>query len=122
MLIVLVLRHCFPSWEAPTKIRQTGWTSCLCPSHLEENASASINLEYQAIKCQACGYKGDYLKVLMTEKKVGFVEACRIAEELASSSGNQVPRSTTRKRSRAAFGEQGSTSGNGREVPPRFRQ
>src|ERR1051326_4393592 len=112
-VIVETLLHFFPDWPAPARIRPTGWTRCLCPNpdHPEARPSAAINLELNAVKCQACGFKGDAISIIMGQRKVGYREAVRYAEEVISAGGDQVPRSTTRKRSRPVFGGTGAAPG-----------
>ncbi|WP_367274963.1 CHC2 zinc finger domain-containing protein [uncultured Corynebacterium sp.] len=68
--------------------------------HSDEFPSASISFEKEAFKCHGCGYKGDYLKIIMREEEVSRDAAVRIAEGIAENSGIEVPRSAARKRSR----------------------
>lgn len=98
-LILAVMNKYFPHWEAPEDWGGT-WIQCECPAHDDDNPSASVSYELGAFTCHACGYSGDCIKIIEQEEECGFAEAQRIAARIAEESGNTLPSSLIRKRSR----------------------
>ncbi|MET8684822.1 CHC2 zinc finger domain-containing protein [Streptomyces sp. NPDC004732] len=80
-----VLERYYPDWLPPEPGR--GWLKTLCPAHDEATPSASVNYELGAVKCQACGFKGDAISIIRKEEGVDYATALRISEELADSDG-----------------------------------
>lgn len=95
-MIKAVMEEFYPGWDAPEDDGRT-WIPTECPVHGDDNPSASVSYELDAYVCHACGYSGDYLKIIQEEEEVGFAEALARAEGIAASSGIEVPRSATRK-------------------------
>ena len=97
-MIKEVLEHYFPYWEPPED--DGVWNKCDCPVHDDNFPSASVSYELDAFKCHACGYSGDYIKIIEQEDNCGYAEAVRIAEGIAETSGVSLPPGTARKSSR----------------------
>jgi DNA primase len=63
-----------------------------CPFHEDTHASASVNLDKGLFNCYGCAVAGDGIELLMDQEGLEFLEAKRLAEELAGQDGRQVPR------------------------------
>jgi DNA primase len=66
----------------------------LCPFHDDSIASASVNLELGLFRCfgsQGCP-EGDAIRILELREGLEFLEAKRLAEELAGGSRAALPR------------------------------
>jgi len=86
----------YPGWDPPEDDGRL-WIPTECPVHGDENPSASVSYDHNAFVCHACGYSGDYLKIIQKEEEVNFAEAVERAEGIAATSGIEVPRGTARK-------------------------
>ncbi|MFD4608298.1 CHC2 zinc finger domain-containing protein [Streptomyces sp. NPDC058440] len=69
--IAEVLRH----YYSINVKQRAGWQKTLCPLHVEENPSASVNTEKQRWNCFVCQVSEDSLDVIMREEGIGFREA-----------------------------------------------
>lgn len=99
----------------------SSWQKFLCPLHVEERPSASVNLELNRWKCHACDISEDSLDVIMREEGIGFREAQEWASARFGGECEALPGTVSRESSRAVpnrprFG------GGGREVAPRVRR
>lgn len=97
-MILEVMNKYYPGWEPPEDDGRY-WIPCECPVHGDSNPSASVNYELDSFKCHACGYAGNIYTIIMREEEVSSGEADRIAAEIATASGVEVPQSTTRQSS-----------------------
>ena len=79
-----VLEHY--GWQLPT--RTGGWISVKCGEHGDTHASARVNFELGAVKCMACEFGGDVIKIIREKEGCTYAEAVAIAEEV---SGYSVP-------------------------------
>lgn len=109
-MIKEVMEHYYPGWDPPEDEGWREWLPTECPVHGDSNPSASVNYTLDAFKCHACGYSGDYLKIIEREEGCSFAEAVRTAERIAESSSVEVPPIATGKPRRrvsrpARFGE-----------------
>ncbi|WP_424923393.1 CHC2 zinc finger domain-containing protein [Actinocrispum wychmicini] len=123
--IVRVVRHYYPDWEPPED-RGQAWIKCLCPFHAESRPSASVSYTKGAIACHGCGRKGDVISLIRTEERLAYGAAVARAKEILGRSYQPVPRGTSRKPGRRAFGEprtpRAERQGRDREVPPWLRR
>ncbi|MGW1231448.1 CHC2 zinc finger domain-containing protein [Streptomyces californicus] len=69
--IAEVLRHYY---QIDVKQR-AGWAKILCPLHVEENPSASVNVAKSRWNCFVCQVSEDSIDVVMREETLGFREA-----------------------------------------------
>lgn len=95
-MIEAVMKEYWPGWEEPEDDGRT-WIPTECPVHGDDNPSASVSYELNAYVCHACGYTGDYLKIIGREEELTYAEALARAEEIADRRGIDVPRSPTGK-------------------------
>ncbi|WP_024615097.1 DNA primase [Clostridium sp. Ade.TY] len=56
----------------------------LCPFHNEKSPSFSVSQDKQIYKCFGCGEAGNVLTFVMKQKKLNFVEACKLLAERAN--------------------------------------
>src|SRR5215217_774822 len=116
-----VVLYFFPQAElAPDKGR--GWVKTLCPSHDETRPSATINHQLDAIKCFACGFSGDWIKIIMDQEGVTYHDALRLSEDILTGSYEKLPSTAERKPRRGLLTQSGSTASADRKVPSRLRR
>ncbi|WP_435270908.1 CHC2 zinc finger domain-containing protein [Streptomyces sp. 1222.5] len=100
---------------------RAGWSKILCPLHVEENPSASVNTEKQRWNCFVCDVSEDSIDVIMREEGIGFRQAQNWAHERFGGSREGVSPAVQGESGRGVH--QGSRPGRrGREVPPRIRR
>lgn len=88
-MIIQVLEHYYPEWEPPEP--RTGWQKIYCPSHQEDNPSASLNVELNAVNCFACGFSGDVISIIREEENCSYGEAFDTAKRIAEESNCTLP-------------------------------
>ncbi len=114
-MIAAVIHRYFPDWEPP---RDNGtWSSCRCPWHGDEVASASVSYELDAFCCHGCGVKGDAIKIVRDREKVSFAEAVRILQEVTGRSDSELSPKPKGKSRRRVFADEGSESRSGTDLP-----
>lgn len=71
-----------------------GWVRMHCPFHEDRTASAAVNHDEDegGFRCHSCERKGDGLKLLQTELKLDFKEACDRARALGGGSSKSKPK------------------------------
>ncbi|MET7984541.1 CHC2 zinc finger domain-containing protein [Streptomyces sp. NPDC005281] len=84
--IAAVLKHYY---SIDVKQR-AGWSKILCPLHVEENPSASVNPDKNRWNCFVCQVSEDSIDVVMREEKFGFREAQAWAHARFGGSGADV--------------------------------
>ncbi|MER6102380.1 CHC2 zinc finger domain-containing protein [Streptomyces sp. NPDC001832] len=84
--IAAVLKHYY---SIDVKER-AGWSKTLCPLHVEENPSASVNTEKDRWNCFVCQVSEDSIDVVMREEKLGFREAQAWAHARFGGGGEDV--------------------------------
>ena len=104
--ITKVLAHYF-GWDPPDDNGNT-WIKTLCPSHREDRPSASVSFEKGAVRCQACGFKGDVITIIMREEGITYREAIKRAEAILGQRYEPVSRKPQRKPGRRIFGQPGA--------------
>lgn len=77
-----------------------GWVRMRCPFHEDRTPSAAVHHEKDAFACHSCGRKGDALKLLQTELRLSWREACERAAALLSGPGNGIYKGASRKNAR----------------------
>lgn len=116
--IEIVFEYFYSAVEIPA---YGDWKKILCPLHVEERASASINLEENRWKCHACDIGEDSLDIIMREENLGFREAQEWASARFGGECEALPGAVPREPSRGVpnrprFG------GGGREVASGVRR
>src|SRR5690606_112001 len=98
-------------------------SKCLCPSHDEDRPSCSVNFDVGAIKCQACGFKGDVISIIRRREECSYAEALRRTEEILGERYQPVSGKSPRKSGRRVFGQSGVSTRRygGRQVSSRVR-
>lgn len=103
-----------PEWGGP-------WKKILCPLHVEDRPSASINSEVGYWKCHVCDVAEDAWDIVQREEGIGFREAIEWADARfgggSEAVSEPVPRESSRRvPHRPRFGRGGG------EVPSRIRR
>lgn len=109
--ITKVLIHYFPNWEPPRY--RSGWVQCYCPDHDEQRPSCAVNFDVGAVKCHACEFHGDIIKIIREQEGGSFAQAVEQAERISGGSYKAVQKGTTRKSRRRVFGESESNDSGG---------
>lgn len=68
----------------------------LCPFHDDSIPSASVNLDLGLFNCYGCDMSGDGIALIQRDKGLEFLEAKRLAEEMAGGTRRQVSREPDR--------------------------
>lgn len=89
--IYAVLEHY--GWELPAP--RHGWVNVRCHEHDDTHASATISQDSDGVRCMACGFGGNSIKVIMEKEGLSFANAKQVAEGLSAGSSIDVPRSTS---------------------------
>ena len=97
-LIVTVIEHYHPSWEAPPDNGRE-WQPCLCPWHGDTTESAAVSYRHQAFNCLACPVKGDAIGLIMREEGMAYRQAVEVAAGLSPEGVAALPQRTTGVRS-----------------------
>lgn len=95
-MIKEVMLNYFPGWDPPEDDGRT-WIPTECPVHGDDNPSASVSYDKNSFICHACGYSGDYLKIIENQEECSYAEAVATAEGIAGRSGIEVPRNAPGK-------------------------
>lgn len=120
-MIKEVIEYYYPDWEPPENTGEV-WLKCLCPAHGDETPSAGVSYSLEAFNCFTCGYKGDYLTIVMKEEDCDFPTAVGIAESIASKRGVDLPPTTKRKPSRGISHPKRFGAGSGEQLSFRVRR
>lgn len=118
-LITAVLQHYFPDWTPPENL--TYWNQTTCPAHQDDRPSFTVNYQCGAVRCHACGFRGDTLSIIASQEGVTRGEAVEIATRITGTSRETVLAKPAKKSSRRVFGESGTGEARGREVPSWLR-
>lgn len=116
--IDLVFEEFYPEVEIPD---YGIWKKILCPLHVEERPSASINIEENRWKCHACDISEDSIDVIQREEGIGFREAQEWANARFGGGGEALPEPVQREPSRGVSNRP-RFGGGGRKVAPRVRR
>jgi hypothetical protein len=83
-----------------TRTSLVGWSKVNCPFHGDSHASAGVNVDRNAFKCQACPIRGDPLNVIARAEHFGTDDrpdrkaANEWAEQIFGKGYRPVPRTT----------------------------
>ena len=110
--IYAVLEHY--GWELPAP--RHGWVNVRCNEHDDKHASAVISQDSDGVRCMACGFGGNSIKVIMEKEGLSFANAKQVAEGLSTGSGFDVSRSHSSGLRLSS--DSRSIRGDSRYVPP----
>jgi hypothetical protein len=110
--IYAVLEHY--GWDLPAP--RHGWINVKCHEHDDSRASAVISQDHDGVRCMACGFGGNSIKVIMEKEGVNFARAKQVAEGL--SAGSNIDVSRQRSNGARLSGQARSIRSDGRYVPP----
>ncbi|MET9816901.1 CHC2 zinc finger domain-containing protein [Streptomyces sp. NPDC006355] len=96
--IVAVFEEFYPEVEIPDW--GGTWRKILCPLHVEDRPSASVNPEANRWHCHACDISEDSWSVIMREEGIGFREAIKWADARFGGGSEAVPEPVQREPSR----------------------
>ena len=77
-----------------------------CPFHGDAHASARVNVELGAFKCNACPMSGDALKLISLNEGIKRGEAIGFARTTLGATVTDLPRSVHGKRKRRPLGRE----------------
>ncbi|SRR6266446_5747101 len=88
-LIVTVLLY-YGAKDRINQLASSRWQTINCPFHDDSHASARINVDLNAFKCNACPMSGDAVTLIQKKEGIDREKACEFARSVFGQSFENV--------------------------------